>query len=51
MGGVLSATLQRSHDHGFDAGILNRAGLVAQSGPALLHKTPPPLFYGLLLQP
>lgn len=51
MGGVLSATLQRSHNHGFDAGILNRAGLVAQSVPALLHKSPPSLAYGLLVQP
>ena len=50
MSGVLRATLQRSHDHGFDAGIVNRARrpgarLVMQPGHAPLHKTPPPLAY------
>ena len=56
MSGVLRATLQRPHDHGFDAGIVNRARragarLVVQPGHALLHKTPPPLAYGLPVQP
>jgi hypothetical protein len=50
MGGVLRATLQRPHDHGFDAGIVNRtwrpgARLVMQTVHAPLHKTPPPLAY------
>lgn len=56
MSGVLRVTLQRSHDHGFDAGIVNRARragarLVVQPGHALPHKTPPPLAYGLPVQP
>ena len=50
MDGVLGATLQRPHDHGFDAGIVNRtwragARLVMQPVHAPLHQTPPPLAY------
>jgi hypothetical protein len=56
MSGVLRATLQRPHDHGFDAGVVNRARragtrLVVQPGHTLLHKTPPPFAYGLPVQP
>ncbi len=55
MGGALGATLQRRDDHGFDAGIVNRARrpgarLVVQPGHAPLHKTPPPLAYRLPVQ-
>ncbi|UVO30367.1 hypothetical protein [Bradyrhizobium arachidis] len=56
MSGILRTTLQRPHDHGVDAGVVNRARragtrLVAQPGHTLLHKTPPSLAYGLPAQP
>lgn len=56
MGSVLRAALQRSHDHGFDAGVVDRARcarawFVMQPGHALRHEAPPPLAYGLPVQP
>lgn len=53
MSGVLS--FQRSHEHSFDAGIVNRARhigawLVVQPGHALLNKPPLPLGDGLPVQ-